>query len=87
MHDIILLIKEVSLKVCILVTAFALLLKQPIFYIKKTFDDNLALEIDIRKDFKIIDWSFLDRVLKGFGGKGKNFYLRWSMVDLHLACK
>jgi hypothetical protein len=34
---------------------------------KKSFGGNMAMKIDIKKAFDILDWGFLLRVLKSFG--------------------
>ncbi|KAK3212711.1 hypothetical protein Dsin_017417 [Dipteronia sinensis] len=34
---------------------------------KKCYGGNLAMKIDIRKDFDTLDWSFLHKVLQAFG--------------------
>lgn len=48
---------------------------------QKTFGDNLALEIDIRKYFETINWFFFDRVLKGFGFNSQ--FCNWIQTILH----
>jgi len=68
-------IKGRSIKDCIGLTYEAINLLN-----KKTYGGNLAMKVDIAKAFDTLDWSFLLRVLKGFGFCEK--FCNWINVIL-----
>lgn len=49
----------------------------------KTFGGNLALKLDIKKAFDIVDWDFLLKVLQAYGFNSKFFH--WISLILHSA--
>ncbi|KAE9600797.1 putative RNA-directed DNA polymerase [Lupinus albus] len=49
----------------------------------KTFGGNLAIKLDIKKEFDTLDWKFLQDTLCGFGFNAK--FVHWVKIILHSA--
>jgi len=50
---------------------------------KKQFGGNIAMKVDIRKAFDMLDWNFLLDVLRQFGFS--QFFCNWILDILHSA--